>query len=56
MTKEMMGFSNCRVKVLLDLVKISHIAFFFDNYRVKILIDVVKILQIAFFDTRYFLN
>ena len=43
MTKELMGFSNYRVKILLDLVKISQIAFF-DNYWVKILLDVVKIL------------
>ena len=48
MTKELMGFSNCRVNILLDLVKLLQIAFFFDNYRVKILLDVVKILQIAF--------
>ena len=56
MTKELMGFSNYRVKILLDLVKILQIVFFFDNYGVKILLDVVKILQIAFFDTLYFLN
>ena len=55
MTKEMMDFSNYRVKILLDLVKILQIAFF-DNYGVKILLDVVKVLQIAFFDTLYFLN
>ena len=47
MTKELMDFSNYRVKILLDLVKILQIAFF-DNYGVKILLDVVKILQIAF--------
>ena len=34
MTKELMGFSNYRVKILLDLVKILQIAFF-DNYGVK---------------------
>ena len=28
MTKELMGFSNYRVKILLDLVKILQIAFF----------------------------
>ena len=28
MAKEMMGFSNYRVKILLDLVKILQIAFF----------------------------
>ena len=55
MTKELMGFSNYRVKILLDLVKILQIAFF-DNYGVKILLDIVKILQITFFDTLYFLN
>ena len=55
MTKELMGFSHYRVKILLDLVNILQIAFF-DNYRVKILLDIVKILQIAFFDTLYFLN
>ena len=55
MTKELMGFSNYRVKILLDLVKILQIAFF-DNYGVKILLDVVKILQIVFVDTLYFLN
>ena len=28
MTKELMGFSNYRVKILLDVVKILQIAFF----------------------------
>ena len=28
MTKEMMGFSNYRVKILLDVVKVLQIAFF----------------------------
>ena len=45
MTKEIVGFSNYRVKILLDLVKILQIAFF-GVCRVKILLYVVKILQI----------
>ena len=55
MTKELMGFSNYGVKILLDLAKICKLLFF-DNYGVKVLLDLVKILQIAFFDTLYFLN
>ena len=55
MTKEMMGFSKYRVKISLDLVKISKIVFF-GVCRVKILLYVVKILWIGFFDTLYFLN
>ena len=45
MTKEIVGFSNYRVKILFDLVKLLQIAFF-DVCRVKILLYVVKILQI----------
>ena len=45
MTKEIVGFSNYRVKILLDLEKILQIAFF-GVCRVKILLYVVKILQI----------
>ena len=48
MTKELMGFSNYKVKILLDLLKVLQIAFF-GGCGVKILLDVVKILQIAFF-------
>ena len=56
MAKEMKGFSNYRVKILLDLVKILQIVFFFGVCRVKILLYVVKILWIGFFDTLYFLK
>ena len=49
MTKELMGFSNYRVKILLDLVSILQIAFF-GGCGVKILLDVLKTLRIAFFD------
>ena len=48
-----MGFSNYRVKILLDLVNILQIAFS-GGCGVKILLDVLKTLQITFFDTLYF--
>ena len=35
MAKEMMGFSNYRVKILLDLVKTLQIAFFFIIIELK---------------------
>ena len=55
MTKELMGSSNYRVKILLDLVKILRVSFF-GVCGVKILLYVVKILQVVFFYTLYFLN
>ena len=50
MAKEMMGFSNYRVKILLDVVKILQI-FFFGVCSIKILLYVLNILRIVFFDT-----
>ena len=55
MTKELMGSSNYRVKILLDLVKILRVSFF-GVCGVKILLYVVKILEVVFFYTLYFLN
>ena len=48
MTKELMGSSNYRVKILLDLVKILRVSFF-GVCGVKILLYVVKLLQVVFF-------